>query len=274
MGLSEKFRALCSDEPASVKWKSVDSMTNFDITAVEDIEDLLLIPMRVLMRFNLHNKYNIDMEVWTTFSEKIRDNMNDNKYHNLRHITDVVQTLGSFLALEMPMSIFTDLDRLIMIISAIVHDLDHPGTNNLYQINKKTDLAIKYDNKSVLERHHIDLSNGLFKELNFMEALHLSDSDREIFLEGMRDLILFTDMAQHFALCGTLQDHTKKWKEGDHDLSKEDKMVYMQSLLHLADISNPFKQWTMCKYWSDRVFAEFYDQGDREKRGVTCLYAM
>ena len=98
MGLSEKFRALCGDEPASVKWKSVDSMTNFDITAVEDIEDLLLIPMRVLMRFNLHNKYNIDMEVWTTFSEKIRDNMNDNKYHNLRHITDVVQTLGSFLA--------------------------------------------------------------------------------------------------------------------------------------------------------------------------------
>ena len=73
-------------------------------------------------------------------------------------------------------------------------------------------------------------------------------------------------MAQHFALCGTLQDHTKKWKEGDHDLSKEDKMVYMKSLLHLADISNPFKQWTMCKYWSDRVFAEFYDQGDREKK--------
>ena len=90
MGLSEKFRALCSDEPASVKWKSVDSMTNFDITAVEDIEDLLLIPMRVLMRFNLHNKYNIDMEVWTTFSEKIRDNMNDTSIIT-SHITDVVK---------------------------------------------------------------------------------------------------------------------------------------------------------------------------------------
>ena len=83
------------------------------------------------------------------------------------------------------MSIFTDLDRLIMIISAIVHDLDHPGTNNLYQINKKTDLASSMI-ISVLERH-IDLSNGLFKELNFMEALHLSDSDREIFFFGRHE---------------------------------------------------------------------------------------
>lgn len=265
MVLAEKFRSLCGDESSSIRWNGVDSMSGFDITAIDNVDELLLIPMRVLMRFDFHKKYDIDVEVWATFMERVRDYMNDNHYHNLRHITDVVQTLGSFLALEKPMSIFTDLDRLTMIVSAIVHDLDHPGTNNLYQVNKKTELAVKYDNKSVLERYHIDLSNSLFGEIKLLEALHLSEGDKTLFLEGMRDLILYTDMAQHFGLCGTLQEHTKKWKTGDHELSKEDKTVYMKSLLHLADISNPFKEWTMCKFWSDRVFAEFYDQGDKEK---------
>ena len=36
------------------------------------------------------------MKVWATFMEQVRDKMNDNRYHNLRHITDVVQTLGTF----------------------------------------------------------------------------------------------------------------------------------------------------------------------------------
>lgn len=261
---ADDFLAL-SEEPGSIEWKGVHSLTDFDITVVDNVDELLLIPMRVMMRFDFHNKYNIDMEVWSTFMEQVRDKMNDNRYHNLRHITDVVQTLGTFLALEKPMSLFTDLDRLIMIVSAIVHDLGHPGTNNLYQVNKKTELALKYDNKSVLENYHIEVSNSLFGELKLLEALHLSEDDKALLFEGMKDLILYTDMAQHFGLCGTLQDCTKKWKNGDHNVAKEDKIVYMKSLLHLADISNPFKKWTMCKYWSDRVFAEFYDQGDKEK---------
>lgn len=262
---ADDFEALVIDEPGAIEWKGVHTLTDFDITAVENVDELLLIPMRVLMRFGFHNKYNINMKVWATFMEQVRDKMNDNRYHNLRHITDVVQTLGTFLALEKPMSLFTDLDRLIMIVSAIVHDLGHPGTNNLYQVNKKTELAVKYDNKSVLENYHIEESNSLFSELKLLEALNLGEEDQTLLMEGMKDLILYTDMAQHFGLCGTLQDCTKKWKGGDHNVVKEDKIIYMKSLLHLADISNPFKRWSMCKYWSDRVFAEFYWQGDKEK---------
>ena len=248
------------------KWEQVDTPTGFDITIHWDAKDeLLLIPMRTLMRFDLHKKYNIDAEKWSAYMEEVRRYMHDFPYHNLTHVTDVTQTLGTFLATKKAMGLFTDLDRLILLVSAISHDLDHPGTNNMYQTNKKTELASKYDNKSVLENHHIDLSQSVMSKLGLFD--NLSAADLSDLTRKMRELILSTDMAQHFGLCGMLQEVTKKWNalKDDEVLSEEDKMVLMKSLLHLADISNPFKKWTMCKWWSDRVFQEFWEQGDKEK---------
>lgn len=261
------FMALASSTD-SQSWKALDTLTDFDISTVETVDELLLIPYRVLMRFGLHEKYSINLEAWTAFMETVREKMADNLYHNLRHITDVVQTLGTYLALEKPMALLTDIDRLVLIITAIVHDLGHPGTNNLYEINRKTELALKYDNKAVLENFHIELSNALIfgdAEKSIALSMTLSEEERTAFKEGISDLILFTDMGQHFGLCGTLQECTKAWKNGDDSIATKDKMVYMKSLLHLADISNPFKKWSVCKYWSDLVFAEFYHQGDLEK---------
>lgn len=37
-----------------------------------------------------------------------------------------------------------DMDVFILLISCICHDLDHPGYNNIYQINAKTELALRY----------------------------------------------------------------------------------------------------------------------------------
>lgn len=36
-----------------------------------------------------------------------------------------------------------EMDVFILLISCICHDLDHPGYNNVYQINAKTELALR-----------------------------------------------------------------------------------------------------------------------------------
>ena len=266
MSLVQKMQEVASAADSST-WERVDSATDFDITLRSDNtnDELLLIPLRTLMRFNLHKKFNIDVEKWAAYMGEVKKYMHDCPYHNLTHVTDVTQTLGTFLATEKAMGLLTDLDRLIMLVSAISHDLDHPGTNNIYQVNKKTELAIKYDNKTVLENHHIDLSQSIMKNLGLFESF--DEGVLNEFTGTMRELILSTDMAQHFGLCGTLQEITKAWKAqaAGEMPSQEDKLVFMKSLLHLADISNPFKKWSMCKWWSDRVFQEFWEQGDREK---------
>lgn len=42
-----------------------------------------------------------------------------------------------------------DMDVFILLVSCICHDLDHPGYNNVYQINAKTELALRYVPKKI-----------------------------------------------------------------------------------------------------------------------------
>lgn len=35
--------------------------------------------------------------------------------------------------------------------------------------------------------------------------------------------------------------------------------------IHMSDISNPTKEWDLSLMWTNLVYEEFFDQGDREK---------
>ncbi len=41
-----------------------------------------------------------------------------------------------------------------LFISAAAHDVDHPGTNNLFESKTRSKLATLYNDQSILENHH------------------------------------------------------------------------------------------------------------------------
>lgn len=45
-------------------------------------------------------------------------------------------------------------DLLIFLISALGHDANHRGYNNAFEVASKSELAVKYQEDSVLEKHH------------------------------------------------------------------------------------------------------------------------
>jgi cAMP-specific phosphodiesterase 4/calcium/calmodulin-dependent 3',5'-cyclic nucleotide phosphodiesterase len=45
----------------------------------------------------------------------------------------------------------------------------------------------------------------------------------------------------------------------EFDPKDKDKVVCMESLLHAADVSNPFKPFSIYEKWTYRVLAEFWD---------------
>ena len=49
----------------------------------------------------------------------------------------------------------TDLEVFACLISAIIHDYDHSGTTNNYHINSSSNLALLYNDRAVLENHHV-----------------------------------------------------------------------------------------------------------------------
>ena len=49
----------------------------------------------------------------------------------------------------------SDLEIFTALISAIIHDYDHTGTTNNFHINSESSLAILYNDRAVLENHHV-----------------------------------------------------------------------------------------------------------------------
>lgn len=49
---------------------------------------------------------------------------------------------GLIWLIELP-QFLQDFDLLVLLVSAICHDIDHPGFNNAYQINCRTALALR-----------------------------------------------------------------------------------------------------------------------------------
>merc|ERR1712012_128709 len=44
------------------------------------------------------------------------------------------------------------------LIAGAIHDVGHPGTNNLFQAKTMSPMAIRYNDKSILENMHVALS--------------------------------------------------------------------------------------------------------------------
>ncbi|KAI8620529.1 hypothetical protein BC830DRAFT_1059110 [Chytriomyces sp. MP71] len=166
-------------------------------------------------------------------------------------------------------SIFTDLEILAIYIAASIHDFDHPGVNNSYLIATADRRALLYNDKAVLENHHCA---SAFEVLARKECAFLSTLDRADYKslrENVVDMVLATDLAQHFT---HLTNFKKKVLTGDtfDPLgTREDRTLLMQMLMKCSDVSNPTKAWPEYSMWIERIHQEWYRQGDMEKaRGL------
>lgn len=98
-----------------------------------------------------------------------------NPFHNRLHACDVLQTTHFLLTSGCftQEAYLTELDAVSMYVSAAVHDFQHPGTNNVFQNRTWSPLALKYNDQSVLEMHHL---SQVFLLINSNEQLNIFSS--------------------------------------------------------------------------------------------------
>ncbi|CAD8190497.1 unnamed protein product [Paramecium pentaurelia] len=186
----------------------------------------------------------------------------ENLYHNIIHAFDVTHTVYFFIEKCNFKEIgkLTKLDYSILLLSAAAHDVDHPGLNNIFLNNTRHELAMTYNDKSSLEQHH---AATLFKYIRDTELLiNFSLQDFKYFREKSISMILSTDNAMHGKDYNRLK---ARLASNDFDPGSKDKGICFDTLLHAADISNPFKPMKNYEKWTFRVLGEFWQQGDKEK---------
>jgi hypothetical protein len=120
-----------------------------------------------------------------------------NPYHSFRHAVDVTYIVFYMMRSVGLERFLTPLDMATMLLSALCHDLSHPGLNNLYQVNGKTDLAMLYKDQSVLENFSISQALALFRKHRLLEKLEPSGQADQV-RRMLTDIILSTDMLFHF----------------------------------------------------------------------------
>ncbi len=213
-----------------------------------------------------------------SFLTTVSDNYKETTlYHNALHGADVTQSLFVYFLNSNAEEICetTVLDLLGMFISAMGHDLGHPGLNNNYHINASSDLAITYNDASCLENFH---TSYLFKilrreENNIFERF--SVQNYKSIRKRMISQILATDMANHGETISLLRSKIKSWKEeggsrfnllsGNEKTKFDEQQVLLNYLIHMADLGHNCKKFEISVIWIRILCEEFWQQGDKEK---------
>jgi 3',5'-cyclic-nucleotide phosphodiesterase len=213
-------------------------------------------------------------------------------YHNWRHAVDVTQSIYSFLVFFglcpsedsndrcTPQTsgieqVLTPLDGLILLVSAIGHDVGHPGVNNAFLVACNHPLAQMYNDKSVLENYHCAAYSQLLRR-HWPKLATISG-----FRSTMISTILATDMQRHFDYMTQLEELKDKVSNNDvamEDWSDKDKEhtreLIMAILMKAADISNVARPFDVSATWAKILMDEFARQGELEAElGLpTCLF--
>jgi len=178
-------------------------------------------------------------------------------YHNFRHVVDVMQAIFYFLLqlgtippypasrdspdTNKPVSpvaaLLKPIDALTLLISAIGHDVGHPGVNNAFLVALKAPLAQLYNDKSVLESFHCAAYSQILRR-------YWKQAFEDVSMRGlMINSILATDMGLHFKYMSDLKDLTEaignRGTEGCNSQKLDEyRLLVCALLVKCADISN------------------------------------
>uniref|UniRef100_A0A8C3RUT6 Phosphodiesterase n=1 Tax=Chelydra serpentina TaxID=8475 RepID=A0A8C3RUT6_CHESE len=219
---------------------------------------------------DLMKTFHIPADTFITFLMTLEDHYHsDVAYHNNIHAADVVQSTHVLLSTPALEAVFTDLEIMAAIFASAIHDVDHPGVSNQFLINTNSELALMYNDVSVLENHHLAVGFKLLQEENCDIFQHLSRKQQQSLRKMAIDMVLATDMSKHMNLLADLKTMVETKKVTSLGVllldNYSDRIQVLQNMVHCADLSNPTKPLELYRQWTDRIMGEFFHQGDRER---------
>ncbi|XP_072272496.1 3',5'-cyclic-AMP phosphodiesterase 4D isoform X5 [Pyxicephalus adspersus] len=267
---SENEESLAKELEDVNKW----GLNIFKVADFSGNRPLTVVMHTIFQERDLLKTFKIPTDTLITYLMTLEDHYHaDVAYHNNIHAADVAQSTHVLLSTPALEAVFTDLEILAAIFASAIHDVDHPGVSNQFLINTNSELALMYNDSSVLENHHLAVGFKLLQEENCDIFQNLTKKQRQSLRKMVIDIVLATDMSKHMNLLADLKTmvETKKVTSSGVLLldNYSDRIQVLQNMVHCADLSNPTKPLQLYRHWTDRIMEEFFRQGDREReRGM------
>uniref|UniRef100_A0A8B9LCM5 Phosphodiesterase n=1 Tax=Astyanax mexicanus TaxID=7994 RepID=A0A8B9LCM5_ASTMX len=238
--------------------------------------DLVKCGISMYYELGVVDKFHIPREALVRFVYSLSKGYRRITYHNWRHGFNVGQTMFTLLMTGDLKRYYTDLEAMAMLTAGLCHDIDHRGTNNLYQMKSGNPLA-KLHGSSILERHHLEFGKTLLRDDALNIYQNLNRRQHELVIHLMDIAIIATDLALYFktllgcqAMFQKIVDQSKTYESWDDwtkymMLETTRKEIVMAMMMTACDLSAIAKPWEIQSKVALSVAAEFWEQGDLER---------
>jgi 3'5'-cyclic nucleotide phosphodiesterase len=168
------------------------------------------------------------------------------------------------------------LTQFACVFSALIHDVDHDGVPNEQLVNENSDLALRYDGKSVAEQNSIDLAWELLMRDEYKELLGsicTTNSELVRFRQIVVNAVMATDLMSH----DLEKIRDKRWATAFLDdephsslestLSQQEMLeqvnrkatAVIEHMIQASDVSHTMQHWHIYRKWNERLYFECYN---------------
>ena len=168
------------------------------------------------------------------------------------------------------------LTQFACVLSALIHDADHPGVPNAQLVKERNQLAILYNNQSVAEQNLVDLAWDLLMDddfRNFRRAICSTPDEMKRFRQLVVNSVMATDIVDKElkALRNARWEKafdtntTSSFSRGsgggagnERDATNRKATIVIEHLIQASDVAHTMQHWHIYRKWNERFFMECY----------------
>ena len=233
---------------------------------------------------------------------------NNNPFHNFEHASHVTMSVvkllsrivapsevdyenskamqdGSSTLHDHTCGITSDpLTQFSCVLSALIHDADHPGVPNAQLVKEGQEVALRFKGKSVAEQNSVELAWNLLMDVRFenlRSALYVNEAEFRRFRQLVVNSVMATDIvdkelkALRNARWETAFNVEMPQSGNELENVNRKATIVIEHLIQASDVAHTMQHWHIYRKWNERFFMECYQayvDGRAEKNPAEFWY--
>jgi hypothetical protein len=158
------------------------------------------------------------------------------------------------------------LTQFAVVLSALVHDVDHTGVPNATLVKENSKISALYKGKSVAEQNSVDLSWDLLMDESYVDlraAIYGTAAELKRFRQLVVNTVMATDIMDK-DLKALRNDRWDKAFEGSdseenaRDVVNRKATIVIEHIIQASDVAHTMQHWHIYRKWNERLFQEMY----------------